>query len=87
MRGADFLTDTKAVLRWADTHGFGSEADRLHVLAVACRALRLGDHPYAFFAALTAKRDWSKISLADEDEASRRMSELRRRPQVHEEYG
>lgn len=78
----DDLRDTAVLLDWQAEAARrkqpvigASEADRLHVLAAAERALEVGKKPVALFATLVGRAQWDKLSAAQEDRARKRFAD------------
>jgi len=73
VRPADLGDVGRLLVLWAQAQERGwlssSEADRLHVVAAAVHARRIGEAPCRLFVALLRDRRWEVITQADEDTA------------------
>jgi len=63
-----------------------SEQTLLRVVSAACRAIEVGDRPVRLFGAIVGKRDWSKITNTQEDQARAMIAKhntQRRKAEAH----
>ena len=76
-------TNTKPVFPLDELKASGDKI-LLNTVSAAVRSCSIGDKPVRMFAAIVGRRDWSKISSADEDKAQRKIRVFRQNQRMRQ---